>query len=71
MTNPLDESAKAATPMGGDHAGRRIALLRTGERLPVGLDGRGRPVPDVAPGDAYRRTHAKERRPDGRNQRNV
>lgn len=32
---------------------------------------RCRPVPDVAPGDAYRRTHARERRPDGKNRRNI
>ena len=31
----------------------------------------GPATPDVSPSDAYRRTHAKGRRPDGKNQRNV
>lgn len=31
----------------------------------------GPATPDVSPGDAYRRTHAKGRRLDGKNQRNV
>lgn len=31
----------------------------------------GPATPDVSPGDAYRRTHARGRRPDGKNQRNV
>ena len=31
----------------------------------------GPATPDVSPSDAYRRTHAKERRLDGKNQRNV
>lgn len=31
----------------------------------------GSATPDVSPSDAYRRTHAKGRRLDGKNQRNV
>lgn len=31
----------------------------------------GPATPDVSPGDAYRRTHAKGRRPDGKNRKNI
>ena len=31
----------------------------------------GLATPDVSPGDAYRRTHAKGRRPDGKNRKNI
>lgn len=46
---------------------RDVDMEYVGDLLAV----EGPATPDVSPSDAYRRTHAKERRLDGKNQRNV
>ena len=46
-------------------------LLARGGMLDVTSPRSRLATPDVSPSDAYRRTHAKERRLDGKNQRNV
>lgn len=74
MTNPLDESAVLAVAAyceigvcAGMHPECVHCTVRQLEQAQAG----GPASPDVSPSDAYRRTHAKGRRFDGKNQRNV
>lgn len=71
---PLMGSLTGETRMAfmvGAWAGMHPECVRCTVRQLEQAQAEGPATPDVAPGDAYRRTHARERRLDGKNQRNV